>query len=96
METKNIEALLTLILQSIKDLQEDKDEKVEQPEYCLVLDANEAAEFTGLTKNKLYQYAREKEGFPAITDKEDGKKGRVFFSRDGLSKWIRENEGKTI
>ena len=87
-EMKNI---MVSILAELKKLNQAKEQ---EKEYGLVLDVDEAAEFTGLTTSKLYQFGREIKGFPVITEEKKG--SRMFFSRDGLREWVKENEGKPI
>ncbi|SEA50104.1 Helix-turn-helix domain-containing protein [Eubacterium aggregans] len=61
----------------------------------LLMDVKEASAYTGLTKAKLYQYAKEMDGFPVV--REDGSNGgRVFFSRQGLAEWVEMNRGRII
>lgn len=65
-------------------------------EWPFTLDAKHVEEYSGIRKGKLYQYAKIP-GFPVIRDETTSETGgRVFFSRDGLEKWVRENERKTI
>lgn len=84
-----ITGLMSEILKAVS-MEHGKADSIEE-KYGLVLNAKEAAAYTGLTKGKLYQYANEVPGFPAIRDS-----GRTFFSRDGLAEWIHEHEGKGV
>ena len=60
-EMKNI---MVSILAELKKLNQAKEQ---EKKYGLVLDVDEAAEFTWLTTIKLYQFGREIKGFPVIT-----------------------------
>lgn len=87
-----IEMLLTEILQELRN----SNRQVEVKQWPLVMDAKQASEFTGIKPTKLYQYAKMK-GFPVIRDETvGGSSGRVFFCRDGLEEWVRENTRKTL
>lgn len=64
----------------------------QQKDFGLMLNIHEAINFSGLPKAQLYRLAREEEDFPVLR-----LGGRVFFSRDGLTQWLKENTGnKTI
>lgn len=85
----------TLLIEILQELKKDHSQVLSR-EWPLTLDAKQAEEFTGIKKGKLYQYAKMK-GFPVIRDETNSDSGgRVFFSRDGLTKWVIENEGKIL
>lgn len=93
LETVETKVILLSILDELKKLNEAKP-KDEKNNYGLVLSIKEAAKYSGIKEAKLYKMAREKEGFPVIKDGESN--GRIFVSKEGLDKWIKENTGKII
>ena len=90
-DSLEMKIIISEILEELKKLNKAKEQ---EKKYGLVLSADEAAEYTGLTKKKLYQFGNEIEGFPVITEETKG--SRMFFSRDGLKECIKENTGKPI
>lgn len=78
-QTENLEniEMKDIMVSILAELKKLNNAKEQEKKYGLVLDVDEAAEFTGLTTSKLYQFGREIKGFPVIT--EEKREAGCFF-----------------
>lgn len=89
---KFADAFKALFIDDLKEsIIHEINKNLKAQQYPLVLDVDEASEYSGIAKTRLRELANYEKDFPTLP-REKGEK--MFFSRDGLAEWVRRHEGK--